>query len=106
MIEKRYYEHKHLLRRNEVHDKICHNFMSLDETVEHLNNEYWKYKQLKNENEELKQFRSKVFDMIEAFINGIEDEKGIDENNQQFQAEMNRALKYMNALKRELEKDD
>ena len=57
-------------------------------------------------NEELKQFKSKVFDMIEAFINGIKDEKGIDDNNQQFQAEMDRALKYMKAIKRELEKDD
>ena len=65
-----------------------------------------KLNKLEDENEELKQFKSKVFDMIEAFINGIKDEKGIDENNQQFQAEMDRALKYMKAIKRELEKDD
>ena len=49
MTEKRYYTHKHSLKENEVHDKICHRFMSIDETVEHLNNEYWKYKQLKKE---------------------------------------------------------
>ena len=55
MTEKRYYAHKHLLHENEVHDKRCHRFMSLDETVEHMNNEYWKYKQLKNENERLKE---------------------------------------------------
>ena len=55
MTEKRYYAHKHLLQENQVHDKICHNFMSLDETVEHMNNQYWKYKQLKEENEQLKQ---------------------------------------------------
>ena len=54
MSEKRYYAHKHLLQENKVHDKICHNFMSLDETVEHMNNQYWKYKQLKEENEQLK----------------------------------------------------
>ena len=28
--------------------------MSIDETVEHMNDEYWKYKQLKEENERLK----------------------------------------------------
>ena len=55
MTEKRYYAHKHLLEDNEVHDRICHNFMGLDETVEHMNTQYWKYKQLKKENEELKQ---------------------------------------------------
>ena len=54
MTEKRYYAHKHLLQENKVHDKICHNFMSFDETVEHMNNQYWKYKQLKEENEQLK----------------------------------------------------
>ena len=54
MTEKRYYAHKHLLQENKVHDKRCHNFMNIDETVEHMNNEYWKYKQLKEENEQLK----------------------------------------------------
>lgn len=54
MTEKRYFVHKHLFRENKVHDKICHNFMGLDETVEHMNNQYWKYKQLKEENEQLK----------------------------------------------------
>lgn len=55
MTEKRYYAHKHLLQENKVHDKICHNFMNVDETVEHMNNQYWKYKQLKEENEQLKE---------------------------------------------------
>ena len=54
MTEKRYYAHKHLLQENKVHDKICHNFMNIDETVEHMNNQYWKYKQLKEENDKLK----------------------------------------------------
>ena len=61
---KRYYAHKHLLHENEVHDKRCHNFMGLDETVEHLNNEYWKYKKLKNENEQLKQQLDNVDDCL------------------------------------------
>ena len=54
MIEKRYYAHKHLFQKNKVHDKICHKFMNIDKTVEHMNNQYWKYKQLKEENEQLK----------------------------------------------------
>ena len=54
MTEKRYYAHKHLLQENQVHDTICPKFMNLDETVEHMNNQYWKYKQLKEENEQLK----------------------------------------------------
>ena len=65
MTEKRYYAHKHLLHENEVHDKRCHNFMGLDETVEHMNNEYWKYKQLKNENEQLK---TELFEVRKDYI--------------------------------------
>ena len=65
MIEKRYYAHKHLLHENEVHDKRCHRFMGLDETVEHMNNEYWKYKQLKNENEQLKK---ELFEVRKDYI--------------------------------------
>ena len=45
MTTKRYYTHKHSLKENKVHDKICHQFMNIDETVEHMNNEYLKYKQ-------------------------------------------------------------
>jgi ASC-1-like (ASCH) protein len=48
MTEKRYYTH-----RNKVHDKICHNFMDIEETVEHMNTLYEKYKALKKEKEEL-----------------------------------------------------
>lgn len=65
MTEKRYYAHKHLLKENEVHDKICHRFMGLDETVEHMNNEYWKCKQLKNENEQLKK---ELFEVRKDYI--------------------------------------
>lgn len=54
MTEKRYYAHKHLLKENQVHDTICPKFMNIDETVEHMNNQYRKYKQLKEENEQLK----------------------------------------------------
>lgn len=71
MTEKRYYAHKHLLHENEVHDKRCHRFMSLDETVEHLNNEYWKYKQLKNENEQLKQENEWLKSEIQKLYNFV-----------------------------------
>ena len=67
MTEKRYYTHKHLLQENKVHDKICHNFMNIDEIVEHMNNQYWKYKQLKEENEQLKQF---IQSLAEQSVNG------------------------------------
>jgi len=59
MTEKRYYAHKHLLKENKVHDKICHQFMNIDETVEYMNKEYLKYKQLKKENEQLKRKNTK-----------------------------------------------
>lgn len=53
MTEKRYYAHKHLFRENKVHDTICPKFMNINETVEHMNGQYQKYKQLKKENEKL-----------------------------------------------------
>lgn len=59
MTEKRYYVHKHLLQENKVYDKICHNFMNIDETVEHMNSYYWKYKQLKR-------FKIQVAEVIES----------------------------------------
>ena len=37
MIEKRYFAEKHLLRNDEIHDRICHRFLNTDETVELLN---------------------------------------------------------------------
>ena len=55
MTEKRYYAHKHLIKEDKVHDKICHRFMNLTETVEHMNMYYQKYTALKKENEKLKQ---------------------------------------------------
>ena len=63
MTEKRYYAHKHLLQENKVHDKICHNFMNIDETVEHMNNQYWKYKQLKEAYTQLKHRHSLLHDV-------------------------------------------
>ena len=64
MTEKRYYTHKQLLQENKVHDKICHNFMNIDETVEHMNNQYWKYKKLKKENEQLKQRNENQYNQL------------------------------------------
>ena len=54
MTEKRYYVNKHFLKQDKVHDRICHRFMSVEETVEHMNMYNSKYKSLKEENEELK----------------------------------------------------
>ena len=71
MTEKRYYAHKHLLQENQVHDKICHKFMNIDETVEHMNNQYWKYKQLKEENEQLKKQLADVRKENYGNIDGI-----------------------------------
>ena len=70
MTEKRYYAHKHLLQENKVHDKICPKFMNIDETVEHMNNQYCKYKQLKEENEQLK---SKIEELKELVVDIVPD---------------------------------
>ncbi len=51
---KRYYAHKHLISEDKVHDKICHRFMNITETVEHMNMYYQKYTALKKENEQCK----------------------------------------------------
>ena len=75
MTEKRYFAHKHLLQENKVHDKICHNFMSLDETVEHMNNQYWRYKQLKEENGQLKSINKYLIELLEHNGATVEIEK-------------------------------
>ena len=54
MTEKRYFVHKHLINEDKVHDKICHRFMNITETVEHMNMYYQKYTDLKKENKQLK----------------------------------------------------
>ena len=47
-------------------------------------------------------FEQKVKDTLQAFIRGIEDEKGIDKDNEQFQKSMDCALKYLKRLSEEL----
>ena len=95
MTEKRYYAHKHLLQENKVHDKICHNFMSLDETVEHMNNQYWKYKQLKEENEQ-----SKIF--LEALKEELSlanrDNDALEKENEQLKSELRNLRRLANEL--------
>ena len=54
MTENRYHVNKHFLKQDKVHDRICHRFMSVEETVEHMNMYNSKYKSLKEENEGLK----------------------------------------------------
>jgi len=49
----------------------------------------------------LSQYLQAYDEILNAFINGIEDEKGIDPNNQQFQEKMNFTLKYLKRLKEE-----
>ena len=61
MTEKRYYVYKHLAG-SKIHDKICHQFMNLTETVEHMNMYYQKYTALKEENEQLKHLIKKVLE--------------------------------------------
>lgn len=78
MTEKRYYAHKHLLQENQVHDKICHKFMNIDETVEHMNNQYWKYKQLKKENEQLKQRISELELLNDGLNYALKNVKKVD----------------------------
>lgn len=48
------------------------------------------------------EFEQKVKDTLQAFILGIEDEKGIDKDNEQFQKSMDCALKYLKRLSEEL----
>ena len=52
--------------------------------------------------EEKQQYKEKVKDTLQAFIRGIEDEKGIDKDNEQFQKSMDCALKYLKRLSEEL----
>ena len=47
-------------------------------------------------------YKMKVKDTLQAFIRGIEDEKGIDKDNEQFQKSMDCALKYLKRLSEEL----
>lgn len=61
---KRYYAHKHLIKEDKVHDKICHRFMNITETVEHMNMYYQKYTALKEENEQLKKENNKLHQKI------------------------------------------
>ena len=49
----------------------------------------------------LGQYLQAYDEILDAFINGIEDEKSIDPNNQEFQEKMNFTLKYLKRLKEE-----
>ena len=69
MTAKRYYAHKHLIKEDKVHDKICHRFMNITETVEHMNMYYQKYTALKQENEQLKQENRKLKKDLEHCAN-------------------------------------
>lgn len=49
----------------------------------------------------LGQYLQAYDEILDAFINGIEDEKGIAPDNQEFQEKMDFALKYLKRLKEE-----
>ena len=102
MTEKRYFAHKHLFRENKVHDKICHNFMSLDETVEHMNNQYWKYKQLKEENEQLKSENQRLSEQKHIYKQDWKhlciDKELLDSENEKLKQENNDLIKLINDL--------
>lgn len=70
----RYYAHKRLLRKNKVHDTICHSFMDIDETVEDMNRLYCKYSELKKENEELKKTIREVCKLLIKEVDIFSDE--------------------------------
>lgn len=76
MTEQRYYLNKHLLRKDEFHDVICHRFMDLEETLDELNQLYGKCSHLKNENEKLKKdvefFKGYREDVEELTVENVE----------------------------------
>lgn len=54
------------------------------------------------EKEDNNQIPTIAFEIVDCFIRGIESEKGIAENNKEFQERMDCALDYMKLLKEEL----
>jgi len=54
----------------------------------------------------LSQYLKAYEEILDAFIKGIESEKGIDPDNEVFQKSMNCALKYLKRLKEEFENVD
>lgn len=79
MTEKRYFFHKHL-RRDVIHDTLCHNWLSGEELEEHMNVQYTKYSDLKKENENLKS-RIEDYDVALKKLQDLTDKK-LTENEQ------------------------
>ena len=67
MTEKRYFLHKHFLRNDVIHDKICHKWLKGEELERDMNILYNKYSILKNENEQLKDKLNSTNDEINHF---------------------------------------
>lgn len=61
-------------------------------TVRLLNKFYY-------DKQQLKQDKKVMFEILDAFIRGVEDEKGIDPDNEKFQYAMNQTLNYLLRLK-------
>lgn len=71
MTEKRYFLHKHLIKNDVIHDKICHKWLKGEELESDMNTLYNKYSFLKKENEQLKkekQFLYENIDFLKKFI--------------------------------------
>lgn len=71
MIEKRYFLHKHL-RRDVIHDTLCHQWLKGEELEEHMNVQYTKYSGIKKENEQLKSRIKELEIMNEAQSDAID----------------------------------
>ena len=73
--EKRYYLHKHLIRNDEIHDKICHRWLKGKDLEEDMNTLYSKYSYLKKENEQLKSINKYLIELLEHNGATVEIEK-------------------------------
>ena len=89
MTEKRYFLHKHL-GRDVIHDSLCHNWLKGEELEEHMNVQYTKYSDLKNENEQLKKD-------VEFFKGYREDLEEVVVENEQLKQQINE-LQYNKSI--------
>ena len=67
MTEKRYFLHKHLIKNDVIHDNICHKWLKGEELESDMNTLYNKYTALKEENEQLKQYKQGVSDVLLSY---------------------------------------
>ena len=73
MTKKRYFLHKHLIKNDVIHDKICHKWLKGEELESDMNTLYNKYSSLKKENEQLKQRIKELEKEVDALSDGEAD---------------------------------